>query len=69
MCEETKAIEEMVDDMIVQARRMRNTECQANAHLGFIYYQGCIDMGTDIIDAISKIKKEHRNDGATTEVA
>jgi len=51
-------VEEIVEDLIRQARKARITECQANAHLGFIYYQGCIDMGIDILDNLDRLKAE-----------
>ena len=51
-------VEEMVEDLIRQARKARIMECQANSHLGFTYYQGCIDMGIDILDNLDRLKAE-----------
>jgi hypothetical protein len=51
-------VEDMVEDLIRQARKARVMESQSNSHLGFVYFQGVIDMGVDILDNIDRLRSE-----------
>jgi hypothetical protein len=61
---ETDEILKMVIQIRQQARNQRTFEMQANAYLTTIYYQGCIDSLTDVLDNIYKIQREAKNNGS-----
>lgn len=63
--EETTEIIRMITQIRQLARNQRTVECQNQCMTGFLYYQGVIDSLTDTLENIEKIKREHRNDGAT----
>lgn len=51
-------VEDMVKDLIRQARKARVMESQSNSHLGFVYFQGVIDMGVDVLDNLDRLRSE-----------
>lgn len=56
--EEMEEIKKMVRGLITDARKARIMESQSNSHLGFVYFQGVIDMGIDILENLDKLQQE-----------